>query len=143
MLRSATTYCTRALSARQLQIFLLLLLLLALQAHDLNTCYRMNAIDRKPAPQAKPQSQRKHKQPTESLRGPPSVTDYTPPTLHRADDGMSEDVFGTNSDDLGQFRRLDDNMGFHSLLRSDDESEDNEVENYLQGSRCLYSIQES
>ena len=89
----------------------------------------MNAIDRKPAPQAKPQSQRKHKQPTESLRGPPSVTVYTPPTLHRADDGMSEGVFGTNPDDLGQFRRSDDNVGFHSLLRSDDESDDNEVDN--------------
>ena len=43
---------------------------------------------------------------------------------------MSEDVYGTNPDDLGQFRRSDDdNVGFHSLLRSDDESEDNEVDN--------------
>ena len=44
MLRSATTSCTRAPSGRQLQISLLLHLLQVVQAHDVNACYRMNAI---------------------------------------------------------------------------------------------------
>ena len=44
MLRSATTFCTRAPSARQLQTFALLHLFQAVQVHDAHTCYRMNAI---------------------------------------------------------------------------------------------------
>ena len=44
MIRSAITYCTRAPSARQLQILLLLHLFQAVQARDANTCYRMIAI---------------------------------------------------------------------------------------------------